>query len=38
MALYPYECAACGPFEGWHPISQALEDAPPTWWPSPRVT
>lgn len=28
MALYPYECAVCGPFEGWRPISQALEDAP----------
>ncbi len=28
MALYPYECPVCGPFEGWRPISLALEDAP----------
>ena len=26
MALYTYECPACGPFEGWRPVSVALAD------------
>jgi putative FmdB family regulatory protein len=28
MALYGYECRACGHFEAWRPIDQALEDIP----------
>ena len=28
MALYTYECATCGPFDGWRPVSQALADMP----------